>query len=316
MSNLFDDKRISPMLIGGVGEAFNSDEYIYELKWDGERCVAYLDPDVETELRNKRNVKMLPKVPELSGIHKQVQARCILDGELMILKEGKPDFYEIQRRSLMCNAFRIDLLSKQYPASFIAFDILFYKDKELTLLPLTERKKYLADAIKLESPRLAVSRIIEEKGIALYELAKKQDLEGIVAKRKDSIYIQGKRTHDWIKCKIMATDDCVICGYIHKDNNMTSLILGQYDNSGNLVYRGHVTLGVSLRILSQYGYKKIDYSPFGFVPAGNDNAVWLAPELVCVVESMPSKKNSFRQPVFKGIRFDKIPTECIFKEED
>ena len=79
---------------------------------------------------------MLPKVPELSSIHKQVKKPCVLDGELMILKEGKPDFYEIQKRSLMSNQFKISLLSKKYPATFIAFDILYYDTKDLTFMPL------------------------------------------------------------------------------------------------------------------------------------------------------------------------------------
>lgn len=307
--NLFENKNIHPMLIGAVREAFDNPEYIYELKWDGERCVAYLDPTAGTELRNKRNMKMLPKVPELSEIHRQVRTRCILDGELVVVKDGKPNFYEIQRRSIISNAFRINLLSKQYPASFIAFDILFYKDKDLTLLPLKDRKKNLAEAVVSESERLAVSRFFENQGITLYSLAEQQGLEGIVAKRKDSIYIQGKRTHDWIKCKVMATDDCVICGYIRKTNGMTSLILGQY-NGDELIYRGHVTLGVSLRNLAQYGYREIDHSPFDHIPTGNDEAVWLAPELVCIIESMPTEKDSFRQPVFRGIRTDKIAKEC------
>lgn len=313
-SRLFEEKRISPMLIGEVSDAFDNPNYIYECKWDGERCIAYLDQDANTELRNKRNVKMLPKVPELSDIHKQVRKRCILDGELMVLKDGKPDFYEIQRRSLMNNTFRIELLSKKYPASFIAFDILYYDNEDISLLPLLERKKYLKKAISKESDRMAISKYIENNGIAFYNLVKQQELEGIVAKRKDSIYVQGKRTHDWIKCKVMATDDCIICGYIRKANNMTSLILGQYDTKGNLIYRGHVTLGVSLRHLNQYEYHVINLPPFASVPVGNDGAVWLNPELVCVVESMPTNKEAFRQPVFKGIRLDKTPTECTFKE--
>lgn len=307
--NLFDNKHISPMLIGANGDAFDSTDYIYETKWDGERCIAYLDPMAETDLRNKRNVKMLSKVPELSNIHKQIRSRCILDGELMILKDGKPNFYEIQKRSIMSNKFKIDMLSRQYPATFIAFDILFYKDKDLSLLPVIQRKKYLSKAIFFESDRLALSRYFDGQGVALYNLVKQQGLEGIVAKRKDSIYIQGKRTKDWIKCKVMTTDDCVVCGYLRKDSNMTSLILGQYDN-GILVYRGHVTLGVSLRLLNQYRYTVIDFPPFPTPPPGNDSAVWLAPELVCVVESMPTDKDSFRQPVFKGIRTDKLPEEC------
>ena len=84
MSDLFTDKNVRPMLIGAEGEAFDSPDYLYELKLDGERCIAYLAPTSGTELRNKRNLKLLPKVPELSGIHRQATCRCILDGELEI----------------------------------------------------------------------------------------------------------------------------------------------------------------------------------------------------------------------------------------
>ena len=90
---------------------------------------------------------------------------------------------------------------------------------------------------------MALSRVVEGRGIDFYRLAEKHDLEGIVAKRKDSIYIQDKRTKDWIKIKNLKDDDFVVCGYIHKDNHMTSIILGQYQD-GELIYKGHVTLGV------------------------------------------------------------------------
>jgi len=86
MMDIFESKNIKPMLIGEMQEAFDSLDYIYELKLDGERCIAYLDQDLVTELRNKRNVEMLSKVPELSNIHKQVKNRCILDGELIVIK--------------------------------------------------------------------------------------------------------------------------------------------------------------------------------------------------------------------------------------
>lgn len=89
------------MLIGTEGEPFDSPDYIYELKVDGERCVAYLDPQTGTDLRNKRNLKVLPKVPELAALHENVSRRCILDGELAVITDGKPDFFAIQRRSLM-----------------------------------------------------------------------------------------------------------------------------------------------------------------------------------------------------------------------
>ena len=108
----------------------------------------------------------------------------------------------------------------------------------------------------------------------------------------------------------MASDDCVICGYIRKQNNMVSLVLGQYDDDDSLIYKGHVTLGVSLRLLKEHKVNELPYSPFGYVPKGNEDAVWLEPKLVCIVESMPTEKENFRQPVFKGIRDDKLPIEC------
>lgn len=307
----FEKRNISPMLIGADGEAFDSEDFIYELKWDGERCLAYLDPGGETELRNKRNLKMLPKVPELAKIHDQVSKRCILDGELMIMKDGRPDFYEIQKRSLTSNSFKIQLAAKQHPANFVAFDILYYNGKDLTLLPLIERKKYLKQAITTETARLAISRYIPNQGIPLYHLAEQQNLEGIVAKRKDSIYTTGKRTKDWIKIKNLKDDDFVVCGYIFKENHMVSLILGQYDK-GHLVYKGHVTLGVGGSDFERIRNGKKTSAPPFEAPSGNEEANWILPELVCTVKFMDYHVNGgMRQPIFKGLRFDKPPTDCV-----
>ena len=302
------------MLIGGDSEAFDDPDYIYEMKWDGERCIAYLDPKEGTTLINKRQVRMLPKLPELSEIHKQVRKRSILDGELAMLKNGRPDFEGIQRRSLMSNPFKIELDAKQHPASFIAFDILYYDGKDMTTLPLMKRKDYLQKALKKETERLAISRYIEEKGITFYELAKSQDLEGIVAKRKDSIYLQGKRTEDWIKIKNMQDDDFVVCGYIFKENHIVSLVLGQYEND-KLMYKGHVTMGVRGVAFEKIKKEKsISNHPFDeSVPVGhgNENAVWLAPELVCTVKFMyRTESGGLRHPTFKGLREDKKPKDC------
>ncbi len=308
--DIFDTKGIKPMLIAEQEEPFDSMDYIYEIKLDGIRCIAYLDKD-GTDLRNKRDKKLLQHVPELTNIHKQVKDKCILDGELFVMKNGITDFYEIQKRSLMTDPFKIQLAAQKYPASFVAYDIVYLKNKQIDTLPLMERKQLLEDIV-IETDRISVSRFIEQYGIQLFELAKSKGLEGIVAKRKDSMYLFDKRSKNWIKCKVMSTEDCVICGYIPKNNNMLSLVLGQYDGDV-LVYRGHVTLGVSPRILNQHHYRKVEYSPFGYIPKGNENATWIEPTLVCIVESMPTEKEAFRQPVFKGIRDDKAPIDCIIK---
>ncbi|HBD00442.1 MAG TPA: DNA ligase [Lachnoclostridium sp.] len=304
--DIFENRKISPMLIAEMRVPFDSPDYIYEIKWDGIRCVSYLD--TKTDIRNKRNKLMAPIFPELQNLHEQVKVKCILDHELLVLRNGMPEFYEVQKRTTMTNPFKIKLSSDRYPASIIAYDILYYKDKDITMLPLIERKKYLHDVV-IENEMISVSRYVEDNGVMLFNLVKEKGLEGVVAKKKSSLYWQGKRSKDWIKFKVLDSDDCVICGYIIKEKSMTSLIIGQYDEDV-LIYKGHVTLGVSLRILNQYDYKVIDYSPFGYVPQGNDNAVWLAPELVCIVESMPTEKGGFRQPVFKGIREDKTALEC------
>lgn len=296
----FDNRNIKPMLIGREEEPFDNNDYIYELKWDGERCIAYLNPTKETELRNKRNLKMLPKVPELAEIHKQAKVKCILDGELMILKNGKPDFFEIQRRSLTTNKFKIELASKKYPATFVAYDILFYKDKDVTGLTLMERKILLEKAFK-ENERLALSRYIEEKGVEFYKLAEAQELEGIVAKRKDSIYIQDKRTKDWAKIKYLKDEDFYISGYILKGNNMISLVLADYVDSV-LVYKGHVTMGVgqnALAVMQQLPkWHPPEHTPPGH---GNEDAVWVQPIMRGTVRYMPRAGSDGRhQSVFKG----------------
>lgn len=107
----------------------------------------------------------------------------------------------------------------------------------------------------------------------------------------------------------MTDEDFVLCGYILKPNNMTSFVIGQYDGS-ELVYKGHITLGASLRKLNEYKYSIINHSPFEHTPPGNEKAVWLAPELVCIVEYMPDESIERRQAVLKGIRDDKLPMEC------
>lgn len=308
--DLFDEKGIKPMLIAEMQEPFDSPEWIYEIKLDGIRCVAYLSKD-GTDLRNKRNKELLPHVPELAGIHRHVKEKCILDGELFIMKNGVTDFFEIQRRALMSDPFKIKVASGMYPACFVAYDILYYKDRLKIDLPLLDRKELLSGNI-IEDTSISVSRFIEKNGIGLFRASKEKGLEGIVAKRKDSKYFFDKRTKDWIKCKHMWHDDCVVCGYIKKNNNMTSLIVGQYDGA-ELVYKGHVTLGVSLRNLYQYHPRETKAPPFKMVPEGNQDAVWLVPELVCIVESMPSDKGGFRQAVFKGFRDDKTPEECTVR---
>ena len=276
---LFEQKNIRPMLIGADGEPFDSPDYIYELKLDGERCIAYLDPKEGTELRNKRNVKMLPKVPELGDLHKQAKKRCILDGELLILKDGKPNFAEIQRRSLMSNQFKIRLAARQFPATFVAFDCLYLDGEDITIRKLTDRKDALHNTVN-EGGRMALSRVVVGRGVDFYRLAEKHDLEGIVAKRKDSIYSPGDVSKDWIRINPYHDGSYIICGYT-TDGRNTNLVLAKVKN-GALVYKGIAEIAnmESMELIKSH---KIYKSSLFALPK-NISAVWIKPDMVCEVK--------------------------------
>lgn len=200
--DLFAMKNIKPMLVGAEGEPFDDDAFLYELKIDGERCIAYLDPFEGTELRNERNTPVLPKVPELTDLHRNVTRRCILDGVLAVLSDGKPDFFAIQRRSSMSNPLRIRLAAQQHQACFIAFDILYMDGYSVTDIPLVNRKALLQEVARREDAFFAVSPCVERGGPAVFEMVKRQGLGGLVAKRRESRYYFGRHTKDWIKMSV------------------------------------------------------------------------------------------------------------------
>lgn len=306
MPDIFEQKSAHPMLIKSMVKPFDNPDYIYELKLDGERCIAYLDTE-KTILLNKRNFILVPRFPELSELHKTAKCKCILDGEIVALKDGQPYFEEIRRRSALTNGFKLKLSAQNYQICFTAFDILYFDGKQITDLPLTERKEFLNKAIR-ENGKLAISRFIEKNGTSLYNLTVKQNLEGVVAKRKDSIYRMGKETTDWVKIKNLKDDDFVICGYVDTGGYTVSIILGQSNNK-RMVYKGHVPLSKSsseFDVVSKI--PKINTPPF---PA-EGNETFVKPELVCVVKYMQLTANGMlRQPVFKALRDDKKPEECI-----
>ena len=312
--DIFNNKRLDPMLIKDEVEPFDDIDYIYELKLDGTRCLAYLD-EHETDLRNKRYVYLTPIFPELKEIHKQVKNRCILDGELIVQgKDGKPIFSEMQRRCLMSNPIKVSIASKKLPATFVAYDIIYRDNELLTDLPLTERKKILEDTI-IENDRISVSRFIEEQGISMFELTTKQNLEGIVAKKKDSKYYFGKRTKDWVKIKNMCDDDFIIVGYMLKKDYHRTLVLAQLNDNKEFIYKGHVS-GISKEVFERVSSTDKGRNPFLYeIHDSNKDVTWIKPELVGKVEYMHKTERGFlRQPVFRGLRDDKEIEDCITKE--
>lgn len=295
------------MLLESEKLPFNDKDYIYELKLDGIRCVAYLDSD-KTILRNKRNKDITSVYPELNNIHKQAKEKCIIDGELVVIsKNGTPDFFALQKRSLLTDKFRIEIESEKTKVHFVAYDILFLKDKELINKPLLERKELLKKTIK-ENEFLSISRYIEEKGIELFNQTKKLNLEGIVAKKKDSVYELGKRSKNWIKIKNLLDEDFIVCGIKLDDTGkIKDLILGDFDKQGNLQYRGKVNATISKEeknLLLDFASKNKIKKPL-FEQLKDKDIIWINPNLICTVQYMMlTKDGGMRQPVLKGLRFD------------
>lgn len=305
MADLFEDKNISPMLLHEVNEPFDDEDYIHELKLDGIRCVNYIEPK-SVAMQNKRFKDLTPIYPELSDICKCVKKRTILDGELVAMTNGKPDFYALNKRSLMKDSFRISLAAKKNPVQFVAYDILYFNGKDLTDLPLLKRKEILAENVK-EDFNLSISRYVSTFGVAFFSLAKKENLEGIVSKKKDGLYHIGKRTHDWIKVKVMQDEDLLVLGYQpDEEGNVKDLVLGYYDDNGELKCRGKVYLGVSKEertIIAEFAKKNTVKRPWF---DKYKNVIWLKPQLVGTAHFMhETESGGMRQPVWKGLRDDK-----------
>ena len=310
--DIFKNRLAKPMLIADETEPFDSENYSYELKMDGERCLAYLDQDM-VDLVNRRDRRVLFQFPELDLLHKQVRKRCILDGELIVGMGRKEDFELIKQRSLTKRASTIHRMSRENPCSFVAVDILYCGEHLLTDCSLDERQAVLRDIVT-ENERVNVVRSIYGQGVAFFDAVRKEGLEGVIAKRRDSRYLMGKRTRDWTKIKNWLEDDFVICGYVPTDKAaVVSLVLGQYGRDGHPKYKGRVTLGIrrdDFQIVRQV--QQIEKYLFTAKPDVPDSTIWITPELVCTVSFMCWTGNlRLRQPNYKGLVVGKPAKQAI-----
>lgn len=302
MSDLFTNKNISPMLMYEAAP-FDDESYIFELKLDGIRCLAYLDQN-ETVLRNKRNKDVTEIYPELGGIHNFAKKKCILDGELVVFNNGVPDFFALQSRSLKSDRLKIKIAAAKNPVQFVAYDMIYLNGECITNKPLMERKKLMSNNIT-EGENFSISRFIERDGIKFFELAKQKGLEGIVAKKKDGKYYIGKRTREWVKIKVMQDEDLYVCGYqADEDGRVKDLVLGYFEGS-TLKCRGKVYLGVSKterKIIKEFAKTNTVLKPW-FHQYADKNIVWIKPELIGNVNYMhTTATGGMRQPVWKGLR--------------
>ena len=326
MDSLF--LNIKPMLASPFDKAFNSKDWVFEIKWDGVRAILFKDKKyVKIQSRNGNDITN--RYPEIVNAAKIALDDCrsgVIDGEIVILNEnGVPDFHIHQHRINIQNSKEIMVLSVQTPATFYLFDILYKDGKSIKDLGYLERRMILSSLLRLNDT-VKISDYIEEKGIEILKSSKELKLEGIVAKHKNSIYREGIRSKDWLKIKNTKTQDCVIIGYTKGEgvrlNYFGSLVLAVYCRREiKLKFVGHVGTGFDDDTLNLVFTKlksnEIDFMPVDKVPYMNRETTWLNPVLVTEVKFTDwTKDGILRAPVFLRLREDKKPEECVIEADN
>ena len=222
------------MLLSEEEKVLQDDRYLYEIKFDGIRALIYVSKR-EFRILSRKGTDLTNHYPELKTIQDIVgDHQVIFDGEIIATSKGLPSFSLLQKRM---RAKKVsDKLIAEIPVSFVAFDIV-YDNKDVTNLPLIERKKLLE---KYRDTDYFVKSRVYHDGISLFKMVKKVGLEGIVEKVKSSTYYVGERTHSWIKVKNIKVDNFVVHGFLEKTNTIT-LLLGEYKNN-KLCYVGKVSV--------------------------------------------------------------------------
>jgi bifunctional non-homologous end joining protein LigD len=329
---LFQDfpTNVKPMLATLIDKPFNNKDWVFEVKWDGIRSIFYLHKTKGIlKLQSRNGIDITHRYPEILESLKQV-IKCsesiIVDGEIVVLnKEGYPEFGSHKERMSINSDREISRLSKTIPATYFLFDILYCDGQDLRNRDYIDRRKIMNEVISQSNnkKRVRLSDYIEQQGVAVFENIKKMNLEGIIAKRKNSKYIQGTRSKDWLKIKNTRTQDCVVIGYTSgegsREKYFGSLILAVYEQ-GLLKFVGHTGSGFNTnQLASVYARIKdmqIDKPPVDHIPYLNGKPTWIQPKLVAEIKfDNWTNEKILRAPIFQRFREDKSPQDCIIQEE-
>jgi bifunctional non-homologous end joining protein LigD len=311
-----------PMLAEGGYEPFDHDDWAFEPKLDGIRTLAYVGTE-GTRLVSRTGRDQTERYPELENLARFVNAlQAVVDGEIVASDEdGKPSFERLQQRMNLHGAKDIEKARRKIPVVLFAFDLLWLDGQDLTRRPLEERRELLEDIVTETGPmRLTV--VAQGTGTRLFDAAKELGFEGVVAKRHGSLYVPGRRTKDWRKIKAVNYQDCLILGWTQgtgsREATVGALLLGAY-RDGELIWIGQVgsgfderTTGDLLRRLRELEVPDLPVDDPGLREI--KGARWTKPELVCEVEFLEmTRVGKLRAPVFKGLRPDKAPADCVLE---
>lgn len=295
----------------------------YEIKWDGIRALMFLR-DGRLRMQSRRMEDVTMRYPELEAAAEAFAGRAlVLDGELVARdEEGRPRFQLVQRRMGLTSAAAVEQRRRQTPIDFIAFDLLHVDGRDLRPLPYSDRREALAE-LGFDGGCWSAPAHRLEGGRDLLAAARQRGLEGVVAKKLDSPYREGRRSGEWIKERIWNEQEFVIGGHLpgegKRAESVGSLLVGYHDDDGRLNFAGGVGSGLAnedLRFLTEELAKiRREDSPFDGARVRGPKArlaVFCEPKLVCQVSwSEWTSQGTLRQPAFKGMRTDKDPREVV-----
>ncbi|MEU4810616.1 ATP-dependent DNA ligase [Nocardia fluminea] len=230
---------VRPMLAKSTPSLPREPGLSYEPKWDGFRCIVFRDGD-EIELGSRNDRPLTRYFPELAELLKEaLPPRCVIDGEIVVVTEHGLDFDTLQQR-LHPAASRVTKLAAETPASFVAFDLLALGDRDLTTEPFARRRRELESLLTAAPGRIHLTPITQDPDVAQdwFTRFEGAGFDGVMAKSDELAYLQDKRV--MLKIKHERTADCVVAGYrMHKDGEgVGSLLLGLFDDEGNLHHVG------------------------------------------------------------------------------
>jgi len=314
-------KGIRAMKATQVNKPFHAPGWIYEIKWDGYRALAFVEKR-KAELISRNNI-VYHQFSPINEVLSSLGFDAVLDGEIVVIDEtGSPNFGALQNWQS----------EKNLNLVFYVFDILWFQGRLLTGLTLSERRSILETVLGANHGQVRISHSFDADGIGFYQTAKRMKLEGVIAKRADSIYTGDIRSRDWLKVKAKLRQEVVIAGYTRNEDSVkgfSALALGVYDHAGVLKYIGKVGTGfddaTEKDLLKRFKPLESKICPFDVESDVDEPSrfrpqrlgakpTWLLPKLVCEVEFAEiSSEGRLRQASYKGLRADKDPQDVVLE---
>ncbi|TDH29126.1 DNA ligase D [Segetibacter sp. 3557_3] len=305
------DDYVPAMLAKETDQPFSDADWLFEIKWDGYRAIAELGSK-GLQLYSRNGNSFLDKYPEVVQELKKWDVEAVVDGEIVVFnEEGNPEFQKLQHFDE----------NRHLPILYYVFDLLRLNGNDLYSMPLIQRKELLRD-IFIESQVIKYSDHVLEEGESFFEVAKEKDLEGVIAKKSESLYYPGKRTNEWLKIKHHKSDEAIICGFTAPRGGRKyfgALVLGMMQD-GKLEYIGHTGSGFDQENLKMMWDKLQpliqEASPFAERVKTNMPVTWVKPVLVAEMKFAEiTSDGKMRHPIFLRLREDKSPNEATMNDK-